>query len=84
MCGMSVKSFKGSLKWHGPIFTHSLGCDGIENQRKEWNEEEKDYLLEILSNYNQLLLSKRPNDKIFIINFCITIKQNIYLWEVEK
>ena len=39
----------------------------LEKQRKDWNEEEKDYLLNILSHYNQLLLSKRPKDKIFII-----------------
>jgi len=40
----------------------------LEKQRKDWNEEEKEYLLTILSHYNQLLLSKRPKDKIFIID----------------
>ena len=40
----------------------------LDKQRKDWNEEEKDYLLNILSYYNQLLLSNNSKDRILIIN----------------
>ena len=40
----------------------------LEKVRKEWNEYEKDYLLTILSYYNQLLLSKKEKDKIIILD----------------
>ena len=40
----------------------------LEKVRKEWNEYEKDYLLKILSYYNQLLISKMEKDKISILN----------------
>ena len=31
----------------------------LEKIRKDWNEKEKDYLLKILSYYDQMLLSKK-------------------------
>ena len=40
----------------------------IDKRRNEWNEQEKDYLLKILSYYNQLLLSKNNDDRVFVIN----------------
>jgi len=40
----------------------------IDKIRKEWNESDKDYLLKILSYYNQFLLSKNQTKKIFIID----------------
>lgn len=40
----------------------------LEKIRREWNEREKDYLLKILSFYNQILLSKRDKKKVFIID----------------
>lgn len=40
----------------------------LEKIRTEWNEREKDYLLKILSFYNQMLLSKRDKKKVFIID----------------
>ncbi len=40
----------------------------LEKIRREWNEEEKEYLLKIISFYNQFLLQKKEKDKIFIVN----------------
>jgi len=40
----------------------------IDKIRKEWNENDKEYLLKILSYYNQFLLSKTQAKKIFIID----------------
>ena len=40
----------------------------IDKIRKEWNESDKEYLLKILSYYNQFLLSKNQAKKIFIID----------------
>jgi hypothetical protein len=40
----------------------------LEKIRREWNEREKDYLLKILSFYNQMLLSKSDKKKVFIID----------------
>jgi thymidylate kinase len=40
----------------------------IDKIRKEWNEDDKKYLLEILHYYNQFLLSKTQAKKIFIID----------------
>ena len=40
----------------------------LEKIRREWNEREKDYLLKIISYYNQMLLSKRDKKKVFIID----------------
>ena len=36
--------------------------------RKKWNEYEKEYLLKILSFYNDFLFSSKPKNKVFIIN----------------
>ena len=40
----------------------------IDKTRKEWNEYEKDYLVKILSYYNQFLLSKPQDERVFVIN----------------
>ncbi len=40
----------------------------IDKIRKEWNESDKEYLLKILSYYDQFLLSKTQAKKIFIID----------------
>ena len=40
----------------------------LEKIRREWNEEEKEYLLKIISFYNQFLLQKKEKNKIFIVN----------------
>ncbi|GAH08300.1 unnamed protein product, partial [marine sediment metagenome] len=40
----------------------------IEKIRRAWNEEEKEYLLKIISFYNQFLLQKKEKNKIFIVN----------------
>lgn len=40
----------------------------LEKTRQEWNEYEKEYLLTILSYYNQFLLSKKEKDKVIILN----------------
>ncbi|MFX1392282.1 MAG: deoxynucleoside kinase [Promethearchaeota archaeon] len=40
----------------------------LEKIRRQWNEQEKEYLLKIISFYNQILLSNKEKDKIFIIN----------------
>ena len=40
----------------------------LEKFRKDWNEYEKEYLLRIITFYNQLLLSKYENSRIFIID----------------
>ncbi|MFW9783901.1 MAG: deoxynucleoside kinase [Candidatus Heimdallarchaeota archaeon] len=40
----------------------------LEKIRKQWNEFEKDYLIKILSTYDQMLLSKNHSHKLFIID----------------
>ncbi len=40
----------------------------IDNTRKDWNEDDKKYLLEILSYYNQFLFSKTQTKKVFTID----------------
>ncbi|MFX1273810.1 MAG: deoxynucleoside kinase [Promethearchaeota archaeon] len=40
----------------------------LEKVRNEWNEDQRDYLLKILSNYNKMLLTKIEKNKLFIIN----------------
>ncbi|MFX0019096.1 MAG: deoxynucleoside kinase [Promethearchaeota archaeon] len=40
----------------------------LEKIRREWNEYEKEYLLKILSQYEQMLLSQDQSDKLFIID----------------
>lgn len=40
----------------------------LEKIRREWNEYEKDYLIKILSYYEQMLLSQDQSDKLFIID----------------
>ena len=40
----------------------------LEKIRREWNEEEKEYLLKIISYYNQFILPKKEKNQIFNIN----------------
>lgn len=40
----------------------------LERIRRDWNEKEKGYLLNILSYYNQMLLLKKEKKEIFIID----------------
>ena len=40
----------------------------IDNTRKDWNEDDKKYLLEILSYYNQFLFPKTQPKKVFTID----------------
>ena len=40
----------------------------IDNTRKDWNEDDKKYLLEILSYYNQFLSAKTQTKKVFTID----------------
>jgi deoxyadenosine/deoxycytidine kinase len=40
----------------------------LEKFRKRWNEEEKDYLLKILSNYNQYISLNLNKEKLFTID----------------
>lgn len=40
----------------------------IDKTRKDWNEDDKKYLLEILSYYNQFLFSKTQTKKVFTID----------------
>jgi deoxyadenosine/deoxycytidine kinase len=40
----------------------------IDKNRKDWNEDDKKYLLEILSNYNQFLFSKNQPKKVFSVD----------------
>ena len=50
------------------ILNRIIQRGSLEKIRREWNEQEKEYLLKIISYYNQFLLSKKEKDKIFIIN----------------
>ncbi len=40
----------------------------IDNTRNDWNEDDKKYLLEILSYYNQFLFTKTQTKKVFTID----------------
>ncbi len=40
----------------------------IDNTRRDWNEDDKKYLLEILSYYNQFLFAKTQTKKVFTID----------------
>jgi len=40
----------------------------IDKIRKEWNENDKKYLLEILSYYNQFLFSENQTNQVFTID----------------
>lgn len=55
----------------------------LEKIRKEWNEYEKEYLLKILSYYNQFLLSKKEKDKVLILDTDINTPEQV-IQEVES
>ena len=40
----------------------------LEKIRREWNEYEKEYLLKILSYYEQMVLSREQSDNLFVVN----------------
>lgn len=54
----------------------------LETFRREWNEYEKDYLLKILSYYNQFLFQNNENKKIFVIDTDNLSPQDVLL-EIE-
>ncbi len=68
-----------SVKWRGDyiiyltakpetILRRIIQRGSLERIRRDWNEKEKDYLLKILSYYNQMLLLKKEKKEIFIID----------------
>ncbi len=50
------------------ILNRIIQRGSIDNTRKDWNEDDKKYLLEILSYYNQFLFPKTQPKKVFTIN----------------
>jgi deoxyadenosine/deoxycytidine kinase len=50
------------------ILKRTIRRGSLEKQRKYWNEEEKDYLINVLSFYNQLLINEIAEDKLSVIN----------------
>ncbi|TFG10864.1 MAG: hypothetical protein EU535_07990, partial [Promethearchaeota archaeon] len=50
------------------ILKRILQRGSLEKIRNEWNEEDKAYLLKILSYYNQFLLSNKKKENVFIID----------------
>ncbi|MBY8978938.1 MAG: deoxynucleoside kinase [Candidatus Lokiarchaeota archaeon] len=55
----------------------------IDNTRKDWNEDDKKYLLEILSYYNQFLFSKTQTKKVFTIDTNKSTAENV-IEEIKK
>ncbi len=55
----------------------------IDNIRKDWNEDDKKYLLEILSYYNQFLFSKTETKKVFKIDTNNLTAENV-IEEIKK
>ncbi len=55
----------------------------LDQMRKEWNEFEKDYLLSILSYYNQFLLSQKDKDNLFVIDTDDLDPEDV-VFEIEK
>jgi len=50
------------------ILNRIIQRGSIDNTRKDWNEDDKKYLLEILSYYNQFLFPKTQTNKVFTID----------------
>ncbi|MHA1240563.1 MAG: deoxynucleoside kinase [Promethearchaeota archaeon] len=50
------------------ILNRIIQRGSIDNTRKDWNEDDKKYLLEILSYYNQFLFPKTQPKKVFTID----------------
>ena len=46
----------------------SIQRGSIDKIRKEWNEDDKKYLLKILSYYNQFLFSENQTKKVFTLD----------------
>ncbi|MBN1801492.1 MAG: deoxynucleoside kinase [Candidatus Lokiarchaeota archaeon] len=55
----------------------------LDHMRKEWNEYEKNYLLSILSYYNQFLLSQKDKGNLFVIDTDRLDPEDVVL-EIEK
>jgi len=55
----------------------------IDNTRKDWNEDDKKYLLEILSYYNQFLFSKTQTKRVFTIDTNKLTAENV-IEEIKK
>ena len=66
------------------ILKRILQRGSLEKVRKQWNEQEKEYLLKIISFYNQFLLSKKEKDKIFIINTDKLTAEDVLMKVEEK
>ena len=49
----------------------------LDNTRKDWNEDDKKYLLEILSYYNQFLFPKTQTKKVFTIDTNDSTAENV-------
>ncbi len=89
-----IQDMYDSVKWRD-CYTIYLTADintllkriiqrgSLEKNRKEWNENEKDYLSRILSNYNSVLLSKESKDKLFVIE-TDTLNSEEVLKKVEE
>ncbi len=73
-----IQDMYNSVKWKD-CYTIYLTADvntllkriiqrgSLEQNRKNWNESEKEYLVRILSNYNQILLSKGSKERLSVI-----------------
>jgi deoxyadenosine/deoxycytidine kinase len=49
----------------------------LEKIRRQWNEYEKEYLIKVLSSYDQMLLSKNHSNKLFIIDTNILLEDDV-------
>ncbi|TXT63477.1 MAG: Thymidylate kinase [Promethearchaeota archaeon] len=49
------------------ILTRTLVRGSLEKIRKQWNETEKDYLLNVLTFYNEILSLRRESEEIYFI-----------------
>lgn len=50
------------------IIKRTIQRGSLEKIRKEWNETEKNYLLNVLTFYNEILFSRKNPEQVFIIN----------------
>lgn len=70
----TYKSIKWRMDYHiyltaepETIMERIIRRGSLDKIRKEWNEEEEDYLLEILTYYKQYLLSKIEKNRLFVV-----------------
>ncbi|TXT59545.1 MAG: Thymidylate kinase [Promethearchaeota archaeon] len=50
------------------ILKRTIQRGSLDKQRKYWNEDEKEYLLNVLSFYNQFLVNEKSENELSIIN----------------